>query len=38
MADQTLSPATQAFPLAEAAKAHTALENHATIGKVVLLP
>ena len=26
------------FPLAEAAQAHTALENRATVGKVVLKP
>jgi NADPH2:quinone reductase len=33
-----LTPAVQRFPLAEAAAAHRALENRATIGKVVLEP
>ncbi|MGP3969397.1 zinc-binding dehydrogenase [Streptomyces sp. 6N223] len=34
----TLTPLVQRFPLAEAAKAHHALETRATIGKVVLIP
>ncbi|WP_327189771.1 zinc-binding dehydrogenase [Streptomyces xinghaiensis] len=33
-----LVPAVQLFPLAEAAAAHRALENRATLGKVVLVP
>ncbi|QKV94296.1 zinc-binding dehydrogenase [Streptomyces sp. NA02950] len=33
-----LVPAVQRFPLAEAAAAHRALENRATMGKVVLIP
>ncbi|MFF8832321.1 zinc-binding dehydrogenase [Streptomyces sp. NPDC015131] len=33
-----LRPAVQRFPLAEAAAAHRALENRATVGKVVLVP
>lgn len=33
-----LTPAVQAFPLAEAAAAHRALESRATMGKVVLIP
>ncbi|WP_030546112.1 alcohol dehydrogenase catalytic domain-containing protein [Streptomyces albus] len=33
-----LVPAVQLFPLTEAAAAHRALENHATLGKVVLIP
>jgi NADPH2:quinone reductase len=33
-----LVPAVQAFPLKDAAAAHTALETRATIGKVVLVP
>ncbi|MFC4012469.1 zinc-binding dehydrogenase [Nonomuraea purpurea] len=37
-ADGTLVPAVQAFPLAEAAAAHAALESRATTGKVVLIP
>ncbi|KAB8193723.1 zinc-binding dehydrogenase [Nonomuraea phyllanthi] len=36
--DGTLTPAVQAFPLAEAAAAHAALESRATTGKVVLIP
>jgi len=31
-------PTTQAFPLADAAAAHEALEGRATVGKVVLIP
>lgn len=38
LAEGRLDPAVQAFPLAGAAEAHAALENHRTIGKVVLLP
>jgi NADPH:quinone reductase len=34
----TLTPLVQRFPLAEAAKAHHALETRGTIGKVVLIP
>ncbi|MER6476459.1 zinc-binding dehydrogenase [Streptomyces filamentosus] len=34
----TLRPAVHRFPLAEAAKAHRALENRGTMGKVVLIP
>ena len=37
-ADGTLTPALHHFPLAEAAAAHAAIENRATIGKVVLAP
>ncbi|MGW0117700.1 zinc-binding dehydrogenase [Streptomyces sp. NPDC003327] len=37
-ADGTLRPAVQRFPLAEAAKAHRALETRGTMGKVVLIP
>jgi NADPH:quinone reductase-like Zn-dependent oxidoreductase len=37
-ADGTLVPAVQAFPLAEAAAAHAALEGRGTMGKVVLVP
>jgi NADPH:quinone reductase len=33
-----LVPAVQTFPLADAARAHTALETRATTGKVVLVP
>ncbi|WNV89357.1 zinc-binding dehydrogenase [Umezawaea sp. Da 62-37] len=33
-----LTPVTSTFPLAEAAKAHRALENRETVGKVVLKP
>ncbi|MFE0426708.1 zinc-binding dehydrogenase [Streptomyces sp. NPDC058953] len=33
-----LAPAVHRFPLAEAARAHRALETRATIGKVVLVP
>ena len=36
-ADGTLTPALTRFPLADAAAAHAAIENRATIGKVVLL-
>ncbi|ADD41677.1 zinc-binding dehydrogenase [Stackebrandtia nassauensis] len=38
LAEGRLDPATQTFPLEQAAQAHAALENHDTIGKVVLLP
>ncbi|MFG6195845.1 zinc-binding dehydrogenase [Nonomuraea sp. JJY05] len=38
LADGTLTPAVQTFPLAEAAAAHAALENRRTTGKVVLIP
>ncbi|MDX6701206.1 MAG: NADPH:quinone reductase [Baekduia sp.] len=38
LADGTLTPALQRFPLADAAAAHTALAARATTGKVVLLP
>jgi NADPH2:quinone reductase len=38
LADGSLTPAMQRFPLAEAAAAHTALERRATTGKVVLVP
>jgi NADPH2:quinone reductase len=38
VADGSLTPAVQRFPLAEAAAAHTALESRATTGKVVLIP
>lgn len=38
VADGTLAPAVQRFPLAEAAAAHAALESRATTGKVVLIP
>ena len=37
-ADGTLTPALPHFPLADAAAAHAAIENRATIGKVVLVP
>ena len=37
-ADSTLTPALHHFPLAAAAAAHAAIENRATIGKVVLVP
>jgi len=37
-AEGRLLPAVQPFPLAEAAAAHTALENRMTLGKVVLVP
>ncbi|MCX2184243.1 zinc-binding dehydrogenase [Streptomyces sp. SKN60] len=37
-ADGTLRPAVHRFPLAEAARAHRALETRGTIGKVVLIP
>jgi NADPH2:quinone reductase len=33
-----LEPAVQPFPLAEAAKAHAAIEARATVGKVILVP
>ncbi|MFD4377652.1 zinc-binding dehydrogenase [Streptomyces sp. NPDC058486] len=36
--DGTLRPAVHRFPLAEAAKAHRALETRGTMGKVVLIP
>ncbi|MGW0192464.1 zinc-binding dehydrogenase [Nonomuraea sp. NPDC003201] len=38
LADGTLTPAVQTFPLAEAAAAHAALESRRTTGKVVLIP
>jgi NADPH2:quinone reductase len=38
LADGSLTPAVQRFPLAEAAAAHAALERRATTGKVVLIP
>ncbi|MEV8443684.1 zinc-binding dehydrogenase [Actinosynnema sp. NPDC051121] len=38
LADGRLTPLTTTFPLSEAAKAHTALESRATVGKVVLKP
>ncbi|MBN6037645.1 zinc-binding dehydrogenase [Amycolatopsis sp. 195334CR] len=38
VAEGKLVPAVHAFPLAEAAAAHAALENRATSGKVVLVP
>ncbi|MFF5633588.1 zinc-binding dehydrogenase [Streptomyces sp. NPDC012825] len=37
-ADGSLRPAVHRFPLAEAARAHRALENRGTTGKVVLVP
>ncbi|MFC7247733.1 zinc-binding dehydrogenase [Catellatospora aurea] len=37
-AEGWLTPAITTFPLAEATRAHTALETRATTGKVVLLP
>ncbi|MBF8191842.1 zinc-binding dehydrogenase [Nonomuraea sp. K274] len=37
-AEGTLVPAVHAFPLAETAAAHAALESRATTGKVVLVP
>ncbi|WP_411076952.1 zinc-binding dehydrogenase [Streptomyces sp. cmx-10-25] len=37
-ADGSLRPAVHRFPLAEAARAHRALENRGTTGKVVLIP
>lgn len=33
-----LTPVVQAFPLAEAARAHAAMESRQTVGKVVLIP
>jgi NADPH2:quinone reductase len=38
VADGSLTPAVQRFPLADAAAAHSALERRATAGKVVLIP
>ncbi len=38
VAEGTLVPAVQTFPLAEAAAAHAALESRRTTGKVVLVP
>ncbi|MEW1840602.1 zinc-binding dehydrogenase [Nonomuraea angiospora] len=38
LADGTLTPAVQTFPLTEAAAAHAALESRRTTGKVVLIP
>jgi len=38
LADGSLTPSVQRFPLAEAAAAHAALERRATVGKVVLIP
>ncbi len=37
-AEGTFAPALTEFPLAEAARAHEALESRATTGKVVLIP
>ncbi|GAA4901724.1 NADPH2:quinone reductase [Stackebrandtia albiflava] len=37
-ADDTLIPAWQGFALADAARAHAALEDRATMGKVLLVP
>ncbi|MEU4768644.1 zinc-binding dehydrogenase [Actinosynnema sp. NPDC023794] len=37
-ATHRLTPFVQAFPLAEAARAHEAIETRRTVGKVVLLP
>ncbi|QBS41603.1 zinc-binding dehydrogenase [Nocardia sp. CS682] len=37
-ADGSMVPTVQTFPLDQAAKAHAALENRATTGKVVLIP
>ncbi|SFC24358.1 zinc-binding dehydrogenase [Streptomyces aidingensis] len=37
-ADGTLRPPVHRFPLADAARAHRALETRATVGKVVLIP
>ncbi|MEV8442952.1 zinc-binding dehydrogenase [Actinosynnema sp. NPDC051121] len=37
-ADGRLTPFVQAFPLADAARAHEAVESRHTVGKVVLLP
>ncbi|MEW9548947.1 zinc-binding dehydrogenase [Nonomuraea sp. NPDC050783] len=37
-AEGRLTPAVQAFPLAEAAAAHAALEGRDTVGKVILVP
>ncbi|WP_043624559.1 zinc-binding dehydrogenase [Nonomuraea candida] len=37
-AEGTLVPAVQTFPLAEAARAHAALESRRTTGKVILVP
>ncbi|MGI5281861.1 zinc-binding dehydrogenase [Nonomuraea polychroma] len=38
VADGSLTPAVQAFPLADAAAAHEALESRNTMGKVILVP
>ncbi|MBB4964441.1 NADPH2:quinone reductase [Saccharothrix violaceirubra] len=38
LASGRLTPRTTAFPLADAGRAHTALENRETVGKVVLRP
>ncbi|MGP3961632.1 zinc-binding dehydrogenase [Nonomuraea sp. 3N208] len=38
VADGSLTPAVQAFPLARAAAAHEALESRNTMGKVILVP
>ena len=38
VADRTLTPLVHHFPLAEAARAHRALQSRDTIGKVVLTP
>jgi NADPH:quinone reductase len=37
-ADGTLAPVVQTFPLEKAADAHRAIEDRATVGKVVLVP